>query len=220
MKLFTILLMSIVLLTGCEDDNYYESRFARVRDGWVFTPDESAILASYITNTAANSNTVSEGVLIKMYKPVLNNILLKRSYKEGEELKSRGPQNPDKPLCEAAAIVRSIEVSIKDGDRFKIDHKFSKFYEESFGFPLTECNVRKAPVDAEYKVTSSSGDIKLSPSMYDELVKAVSTCKRAELAAISGFSPNKALSQDDYDKAMTIILDCKKFQLEKALNEK
>ena len=75
-------------------------------------------------------------------------------------------------------------------------------------------------MDEQFKVTTDKEGVKLSPQLYDDLIRTVQTCKRAEYSVISGFKPNQELTPDDYDKVVQIILECKKFQLESALNEK
>lgn len=59
----------------------------------------------------------------------------------------------------------------------------------------------------------------LSPQMYDELISAVKTCNRATVSSMQ-FQMGSTLSPEDYNKVMQIILDCKKYQLEKAINDK
>lgn len=59
----------------------------------------------------------------------------------------------------------------------------------------------------------------LSPQLYDELISAVKTCNRATVNAMQ-FGQGSTLSPEEYNKVMSIILDCKKFQLDQAVNQK
>lgn len=72
----------------------------------------------------------------------------------------------------------------------------------------------------------SSGDFKqvdekyvLSPALYDNLIDSVKTCNRATFSSMD-FQMGSTLNKDQYNKVMTIILDCKKFQLEQAIQSK
>lgn len=59
----------------------------------------------------------------------------------------------------------------------------------------------------------------LSPQMYDELISAVKTCNRATVESMQ-FKSGATLTPEQYDKVMNIIIECKSYQLEKAINEK
>lgn len=73
---------------------------------------------------------------------------------------------------------------------------------------------------------SQAGDLKvvddsyvLSPQLYDELITAVKTCNRASVSSMQ-FKAGSVLSKEQYDQVMNIVLECKDYQLQKAINEK
>ena len=59
----------------------------------------------------------------------------------------------------------------------------------------------------------------LSPQLYDELITAVKTCNRATVESMQ-FKAGSVLTKEQYDKVMSIVLECKDYQLQKAINEK
>ena len=59
----------------------------------------------------------------------------------------------------------------------------------------------------------------LSPQLYDELITAVKTCNRATVESMQ-FKAGSVLIKEQYDKVMSIVLECKDYQLQKAINEK
>lgn len=59
----------------------------------------------------------------------------------------------------------------------------------------------------------------LSPQLYDDLIAAVKTCNRATVSSMQ-FKPGVSLSPEDYNSVMNIILECKQYQLDKAINDK
>lgn len=73
---------------------------------------------------------------------------------------------------------------------------------------------------------SQSADLKrvddtyvLSPQLYDELITAVKTCNRATVESMQ-FKAGSVLTKEQYEKVMSIVLECKDYQLQKAINEK
>lgn len=73
---------------------------------------------------------------------------------------------------------------------------------------------------------SQAGDVKrvddsyvLSPQLYDELITAVKTCNRATVESMQ-FKAGSTLTREQYNKVMSIVLECKDYQLQKAINEK
>lgn len=73
---------------------------------------------------------------------------------------------------------------------------------------------------------SQAGDLKvvddsyvLSPQLYDELITAVKTCNRAAVSSMQ-FKVGSVLPKDQYDQVMNIVLECKDYQLQRAINEK
>lgn len=217
-NLFACLCFAVVFLTGCGSE-YDDSIFGQKKGA--FTAEEINLIKAYNNVTSTQS-----GDIFEFYEPMGNMIASVRySGIKDNHYTYNPPRDLSKPFCEATSIVRGLESgNMEAALGIKIDHKFSEFYAKAMGFQLESCDDNKVSSDtvsdSRYKVTTNSETVKLSPEMYDELYKAVTTCKRAELAAINGFEPNKVLSQKDYEKAMNIILDCKTYQLEKALNEK
>ncbi|WNA15833.1 hypothetical protein XaC1_190 [Xanthomonas phage XaC1] len=119
-------------------------------------------------------------------------------------------------------FARSIDVFKIDDRMFKIRHpemkSISEIYFESTGNSLYS--------GAAVIHSSSTDDVKkvdntfvLSPQMYDELINAVRTCNRATISATQ-FPIGSKLSPEDYNKVMNIILDCKQYQLDEAINKK
>lgn len=218
-ELFVCICFSILLLAGC-NSSYEDSLFGQ--NPKAFTAEETSLIKAYRISSATSSDAV-----FAFYRPMAEMIIRSRlADTEGRISKFNPPADRSKPFCEAANIVRGLESGTMIGGESneKIEPPFSEFYAKAMGRPLLPCDSRPASAyevaDSRYKVTTGPETIKLSPEMYDELVKAVTVCKRAELAVMNGFEPNKTLSQKDYDKAMNIILSCKTYQLEKALNEK
>jgi hypothetical protein len=117
---------------------------------------------------------------------------------------------------------QSMDVFKIDDKMFKIRHpemkSISEIYFESTGRNLYEGSV--------VRQSSSTDEIKkvqntyvLSPQMYDELIASVKTCNRATIASTQ-FKLGSTLTPEEYDNVMGIILDCKKFQLEQAIQQK
>lgn len=117
----------------------------------------------------------------------------------------------------------------KSMDVFKIDDKMFKLRnpeKKSISEIYFESTGRSLYSGAAVIHSSSTDDVKkvdntfvLSPQMYDELINAVRTCNRATISATQ-FPIGSKLSPEDYNKVMNIILDCKQYQLDEAINKK
>lgn len=117
----------------------------------------------------------------------------------------------------------------KSLDVFKIDDKMFKLRnpeKKSISEIYFESTGRSLYMGAAVIHSSSTDDVKkvdntfvLSPQMYDELINAVRTCNRATISATQ-FPIGSKLSPEDYNKVMNIILDCKQYQLDEAINKK
>lgn len=206
-------LAAALLLTGCKDSVIDDNQGA-------FTPKEAALFKAF-----ANSNTLCRGEVNYLYDPALEALRKTRDAGISYNL----PDSSMAPFCEAVEVIKGVEVNsdqvyFSSCNSRSLSPKFTTFYEKAMGFPLQKCGHTEPSAqpasDSTFKVTVGHGTVKLSPALYDELIAAIKTCRRAENAVLEGFKPNEVLSQNDYDKAITIILDCKKFQLEKTLNDK
>ena len=208
-----IFLTMALLLVGCKDSVIDNNQDA-------FTTKEAALFESF-----SKSNTLCKGEVNYLYEPALE--FLRKTRDAGRSYNL--PGDSIAPFCEAVDVIRGVEVGsskvyFSSCNNRALNPKFTTFYEEVMGFPLQKCGRTEPSAqpasDSTFKVTVTPGTVKLSPALYDELISAVKTCRRAENAVLEGFTPNEVLSQKDYDKAISTILECKKFQLEKTLNDK
>ena len=103
-------------------------------------------------------------------------------------------------------VFKKKHPELRNFDDMWFEYTGKRLYNSSTG--STNDEVKK--VDNQYV---------LSPQMYDELISAVKTCNRATVSSMQ-FQMGSTLSPEDYNKVMQIILDCKKYQLEKAINDK
>lgn len=118
-------------------------------------------------------------------------------------------------------FARSFDVFKIDDKMFKNAHpemkSISEIYYTSTGRVLYSSDYQKGNSTDEVKRVDNR--YILSPQMYDELISSVKTCNRATIASTQ-FTMGSTLSPEDYDKVMSIIIDCKKYQLEDAINKK
>lgn len=116
---------------------------------------------------------------------------------------------------------KSMDVFKIDDRMFKLRHpemkSISEIYFESTGRNLYVGAVSTGSTTDEVKKVNNQ--YVLSPQMYDELISAVKTCNRATISATQ-FTMGSTLTPEEYDNVMKIIMECKKFQLEQAINQK
>lgn len=214
-------LLIALLLTACSE----EVPTLDVMYNRVLTPEESYMVRYlYINNSCINSS------ITEIYTPIMDTLYQLRKQNSTVDDSIYKPKNPERPFCEVATLLNGTEartskaLRCNNGDTqpTSITDIYKATYQTDKILTCGDSNKapRKAPVDEQFKVTTDKEGVKLSPQLYDDLIRTVQTCKRAEYSVISGFKPNQELTPDDYDKVVQIILECKKFQLESALNEK
>lgn len=197
--------------------NFKKSLFKGILIGAAFS---SALVSSGCAEDRDYLNT-TETVLLRQCEIQTKNIpnlYCSSSYKNtismAPEINSRGGNPNDKPF-QQQGITFVIEdrafkkqnPQLKSLNELWNDYTGGWIYSPNLGGNTTE----------EIKKVNNS--YVLSPQIYDELISATKVCNRATISAMQ-FPVGKELSPEEYDKVMTIILDCKKFQLEKAVNEK
>ncbi len=134
-----------------------------------------------------------------------------------DQIEASSQTNPeDKPFAQQALVFKLEDRAFKE--KFPKIRSINELWYESTGQFIID--------DSNYSTRKSNDEVKkvgdtfvLSPQMYDELINAVRTCNRATISATQ-FPIGSKLSPEDYNKVMNIILDCKQYQLDEAINKK
>lgn len=133
-------------------------------------------------------------------------------------------------FCRYINEIRIDEAAIKAGRYASSKQTISEIYKKSFGVDLYDsCEVAVLPktvqetesvveVVEELEVVSIDSEKVISPELYDRLISSVGTCKRANARLITLTDGDRYLTQTDYNEVMGIIMSCKRFELENAVN--
>ena len=210
-----------LLLTACSE----EKAHLNLAYNRVLTPEESYIISYLYSNSSCSNDTITE-----TYTPIMNTLYMLRKQNSTVDDSMYKPKDSSRPFCEVSALLNGTEARtakiLRCNNGESQPTSILDIYKSTYQVDkILSCNTedrpdRKAPVDEQFKVTTDKEGVKLSPQLYDDLIHTVQTCKRAEYSMMAGFKPNQEFTPEDYDKVMKIILECKKFQLESALNEK
>ena len=132
-----------------------------------------------------------------------------------EQVMDSARTNPEtKPFSQQILTFRIEDKAFKE--KFPKARSINDLWYESSGELIVDDGKNRSSTDEIKKVDNK---YVLSPQMYDELISAVKTCNRATISATQ-FTMGSTLSPEEYDNVMKIILECKKFQLEQAINQK
>lgn len=181
-----------------------------------------AVLASSLLLSGCDYRNDVEKTLMKQCSTINDMDCERDGYKSTSEallacsdVEPKCTNDNDKPFARQLGVFAIDDAMFKKSYPDKMS--ISKIYNISTGRSIV--NVETQPtVLTQSTVKTETGTV-LSPALYDELINAVKTCNRASIEA-SKYSAYKQLSADEYEKVISIILDCKKFQLEQAINSK
>lgn len=216
----TIVIFSILLCTACDDYTDYMSSYT--------LSSERLLLLSAAERQDCKQDASS---VESAYEPFFQELKTIRKDTVRSNDNHTFYIKPGSPFCDAIYELKATELKFSDRKctisyahetlvNEDITATCSRWAANDRGDRLSivpkEEKVDKEPITKE---TSTPEKIVISNAMYDDLINAVKTCKRAEYATISEFSPEQEITKEAYDKVRKIIIDCKRYQLEHALQE-
>jgi len=204
--LSSVIGLAAIALTGC---NEWELLRGEVK-GNLTSSENSLMLALSKSNTNTNDDSIALA-----YYGVFH------GYKSF-------PDNSDY-FCSKQREILFAEYSISKNANLKDFITLSKIVEDTTGKTLYEvCSdenngssdkepLVKKDEKPTFKVDKTETTYQLSSQMYDDLIIAVHECKRAEFQTMQSFKQNDKLTKEQYDNVVNIIMSCKQYQLERAL---
>ena len=184
-------LLACSMLFGCSDQYTLNQS--------IFTPTEVAVYNAYWSQ---RSETPS-------YRRFLDAVGAHREYK--------APKG-DTFFCDSLSSLHAADWALDA--RQSSTKNLSMVFQEIYGItPEMACGVGKVTPEPIRTVRVSNEPQALSPAMYDELIKVASSCGRSKAFLLNLTESKEYLTKDDYDSAIKAVMSCKKYELEKSLQQ-
>lgn len=195
-------------LSGCRQqwDTYRRANSENMSD-----TENAFIIALDKANADSTSDDIAE-----VYAPLFNRYLEK-----GDNSNF---------FCGNLYALSASEVSVQNKSDYKQFVFLSALIQNSTGQSISDlCKQEKGleapkeikikeqkPVN-DYKVPDEETTYQLSSQLYDDLILAIHECKRSEYQTMQSFSQDDKLTKEQYNNVVKIVMDCKRYRLERAL---
>jgi hypothetical protein len=210
----TIVLASLILCTAC--DSYVDTM-----DSYTLPSEKLLLLSAAERPDCKRSPDEVEAI----YETFFGELQRMRKDTVRSNDNHTFYNKPKSPFCDAVYELKTVELNLND-KKCTISYAHQSLANEDI---IDMCDkFDKFAADGRLSLSNSTSTIKpnntetpeklfFTNAMYDNLISAVKTCKRAEYAIINEFEPEQEITKEQHDKVQKIITDCKKFQLEQAL---
>ncbi|WFZ78553.1 hypothetical protein MQM1_071 [Aeromonas phage vB_AsaP_MQM1] len=196
-KIAIIGLLACAALTGCGGD-------VTISLGSGLTPVEKAVYAAYWKQDGAFDN----------YRGFMDETIKRRP----ESLNASRTGF----FCDSLDALKAADFGAynrNDADAQTLSKVFEVVYKTT---PEKACGVYAAPKavvnDVPVVRVDTTQDV-LGPDLYDKMIEVANSCGRSRQYLIDLTAKKEYLTRNDYDAVMKSYMSCKKFELEKALQE-
>ncbi|WMX18606.1 hypothetical protein [Aeromonas phage 1233] len=204
-KIAIVGLLACAALTGCSGD-WTGVEYAR--KGYMSTTERSVFDAYWAQTRSDFKYTNFLKAVHDSRRPVNGN--------------NQAARIPDGFFCEHLDSLRAAEFAAAQGSKGGFLN-LSQTYEAIYGkTPEAACGVIKEPKavvkDVPVVKVDATPDV-LGPDLYDKMIEVANSCGRSRQYLIDLTAKKEYLTKHDYDAVMKSYMSCKKFELEKALQE-
>lgn len=209
-----VLLACVLALAGCDDtlNTTNDKRITNIRN--TLNAKEFEMLDNYIIHTSRSLHLYND-----MYYA-----LARRNHYNDDAASKRS--DDEIPFCD---VIESV-IEAEDNIRSTYEWTMTNQWRSEFGYTLAESCGYEHTTDkiTENEVVSIVAAAKeqeqnevdlLSHTEYDYLIEAAMTCERSKNEIMKMTEYGRLLTVSDGEKARRTILECKREQLEKSLNE-
>lgn len=209
-------LMSVVLLTGCDD-----SLTTLGPKTWVTMEEQGYIVATEAANSARGligmrDSPISQDSYRKIWWDFAKVLNKREKYNELQITKVKS-----EPFCDILNELKVADYVMSTKVRGAVT--VAETYQSINGKSLREaCGIKGTDIPIARTVDTGrtpNGEPELAPETYGLMIDAAKTCERARISLMA-YPSGYVFTKNDYNKIMNLVNDCKRFELESSINSK